>query len=537
MADKILEVFLVDVNPTMHPRLKDVSGLLKSRAHSKVVQDNKDEIALIVYGAEGTNNELNLENEESGNPEQYMNIDVQFPMQVPDLAKIRAISDLAMVKGQGNSDFLDALAVAIDMLVKVQRKGKKRILLVTDYQVPVDLDQTFMENLQAQLGDSIILEVLEVARGDVQDDAAEDNMRVLAGLAEGRVTPMKAALKLSEGLVALKEVKPVTTMRVDLEIGPWMSIKVWSYKKTSAKTFPSMKKYSNQLEADDPEATHLVTRATVYRSTTDADIDELGPEKLTRAYKFGKQKVPVDEAVEKMVSFVAGNKELKLVGFTKRSSIPRAWFLKDTNIIVPWPQAKDSKDKAGLDPEEAEKAALGLSSLAQALEEKECVAMVRSVRTANSKSVEWGMLTPHLVEEGDFVLFNRLPFAEDLHIHNFPSFDAEQQAKDKLQPSASQEAAARDLILALDIGAKSGHEDPFCVDRIHNPTLQRFYSFLGARALDADATVPPAADFLPACPLPSSVMEGAVAAFSEVTSPSPTELLLQLPSLCSSLFL
>eukprot|EP00976_Prorocentrum_cordatum_P016618 334286-Prorocentrum_minimum.AAC.1 len=48
-------------------------------------------------------------------------------------------------------------------------------------------------------------------------------------------------------------------------------------------------------------------------------------------------------------------KGYSLVGFTPVANVPRHYFLKDTNVVVPWPEKRGPSDKVGKAPDLARK--------------------------------------------------------------------------------------------------------------------------------------------------------------------------------------
>lgn len=128
--------------------------------------------------------------------------------------------------------------------------------------------------------------------GDVGAENSETafaNRRALESmvgeLGEGSVFRTLAEAETADRMETVKMVNPTTLCRVNLELGSSMSIPIWVYKKTSAESFPTSKKYSDQFPADDPQASHIVKRGTTYQSTTVPENDDVPPEDRVPAYK------------------------------------------------------------------------------------------------------------------------------------------------------------------------------------------------------------------------------------------------------------
>ncbi|CAD7704308.1 unnamed protein product, partial [Ostreobium quekettii] len=104
------------------------------------------EVSLITFGTTGTSNSLHDELVAEGDDTQYRNITEIKPLQVPDVGYLSAVSGLAV--SSGVSDFLDALVVGLDLLIKAvgseprRAKAAKKILLLSNFVTGVSLGGT-----------------------------------------------------------------------------------------------------------------------------------------------------------------------------------------------------------------------------------------------------------------------------------------------------------------------------------------------------------------------------------------------------------
>ncbi|CAI6008215.1 unnamed protein product [Closterium sp. NIES-65] len=252
---------------------------------------------------------------------------------------------------------------------------------------------------------------------------------------------------------------------------------VWSYKKTFPQRLPPLKLLSRLAPPSDPSATGDVKMEREYRvveSGADGhgegggdggdgggegeegggaeggggageELETVGLDELVRAYKYGPQVIPVSE-YDRMANRFQAEKGIQIIGFTMRDQIPRHYFIKDTAILLPEPSNT--------------KAALALSALAQAMESSEKVAIVRFKLTNRADSgVALGVLMPWcrgkrgFTEEEDesvpdLLLFNAIPFSEDIREFSFPSLEA---APPNQQPTAVQSSAAAALVQAMSL--------------------------------------------------------------------------------------
>lgn len=94
----------------------------------------KDEVGIVVYGSEETDNQLN---EEQG-ADEYRNVTVLWSLDTPTLhmwEKLRALAPAkADAKDTVKVDILDGLIVALDLLFRRTdgKKYDKRLLVITD---------------------------------------------------------------------------------------------------------------------------------------------------------------------------------------------------------------------------------------------------------------------------------------------------------------------------------------------------------------------------------------------------------------------
>ncbi|XP_018409946.1 PREDICTED: X-ray repair cross-complementing protein 5-like [Nanorana parkeri] len=102
----------------------------------QVFAESKDEIAVVLFGTDGTDNSL-------ADGDQYQNISVQRHLMLPDFELLDEIQNVIQ-PGAEQADFLDALIVSMDILQK-ETLGKKyeklHIAVFTDLSSPFSEDQ------------------------------------------------------------------------------------------------------------------------------------------------------------------------------------------------------------------------------------------------------------------------------------------------------------------------------------------------------------------------------------------------------------
>ena len=518
---------VVDVSPSMHPHLGPVGDHLSRVVQNRILNARIDEFALIAFGSDETNNDVHTEGldaaaatGERDYEEEYRNIAVKVPMGCCSSESAEVVASLRGMAGSAPSDYLEALVVASDMLVNHQRGGAflRRIMLVTDLRTPCEVDDDFIGDIARGMRAVDMQLTVAVVRGEESEDETtriqeEDtvmaNRETLQRLCDLLNEPSDkgpvavtnrsciedhaAALQAAQ----VKTTKPTTTFRGDLEFTPWMSLKVWVYKKVSEAKPPAMKMYSDAADeaaGDDP----TVGRERVFRSYADPDAPvDVAPEMMISAYPYGPANIPIQDEVKELIA-ARNDKGMKIFGFTSLDQVPHWMGMDEPRVLVPWPTKDGSlaagmAASAGATDREHRKATEAMSAMARAMQRKGQAALVRAVWTQNSDKVSFGALTPHITKEGDFLLFVPLPFAEDMYSNDFkplpvPGCKAAAQlganAKAKLVPTDEQREAAAALVDSLD---GSGPDPWDCL----NPSLTRTHALIAARATN-ELAAPPA---------------------------------------------
>ncbi|XP_020179005.1 ATP-dependent DNA helicase 2 subunit KU80 [Aegilops tauschii subsp. strangulata] len=470
-------VLLLDVGPSMHRALQEVKNVCTTLLRKKLVFHRSDEVGVVLFGTKETHNDLARE---LGG---YKHVLVKHDIKVVDEETKNALENLP--RGTAPGDFLDAIVVGLDMLIKRfgDTKAKQRLCLITDAQHLLrDPPQGTKEDQVDTIADQmkkhdIKMDCIVFRESGVQHNSVMDeNDRLLYHFRDRSVAKVVQVDTPTALLGALKtrNVLPVTIFRGDLEVSSTFKIKVWAYKKTSEEKFPTLKKYSDKAPPSDQFASHEVKVDYEYKSILEPDT-VVPPDQRIKGYLYGPQVVPISSAEWEAVKFKP-EKGVKLLGFADRSSIPRSYFMKDVNSFVPEPGNT--------------KAIVAVSALARAMQEMNKVAILRCVWRQNQANVAFGVLTPNISSVNnvpDSFYFNILPFAEDIRDFPFRSFSSLPPSS---QPTEEQQEAADNLVKMLDL-APPGREEILRPDFTPNPMLERFYSYLDLKSKQPDANPPP----------------------------------------------
>ncbi|KAL1331379.1 hypothetical protein HN51_048647 [Arachis hypogaea] len=450
-------VLLLDVGQSMHSVIPVIEKLCSMLVQKKLIYNRHDKVGVVLFGTKETCNELTLE---VGG---YRHVVVLKNLKDVDGDMVEALQKLP--RGTKDGDFLDAIVVGLDMLIKMYPKAnkvKKRLCLITNAQCPI---KASMEGTKEEQVTTIAKQMsvhgtrMEsiIVRGKLcqkkaNKTTANENHRLLNIFSEEtstRIVYVGNPVSLF-GALKTQNKSPHTVFRGDLELSSNMKIKVWVYKKT-IEELPNLKKCYEFPDIAVPS------------------------DQRVRGYHYGPQIVPISKVALDAVKFKP-EKGVKLLGFTNSSNVLRHHYMKDVNIFIPEPENK--------------KAMVALSALARAMKEMNKLAILRCVWRRGQTKVVIGVLIPNISDKEnipDSFYFNVLPFAEDVREFQFPSFSKFPAA---LQPNQQQLEAASNLVEMLDL-APCGKEKALLPDLTPNPVLERFYRCLELKSKNPGAAVPP----------------------------------------------
>lgn len=461
----------------------------------QVFSESKDEIALVLFGTDRTDNALAGE-------DQYQNITVHRHLMLPDFDLLEDIGSKIQL-GSRQADFLDALIVCMDLIQREtigKKFGKKHIEVFTDLSSPFSQDQLDVIicnlkksgiSLQFFLPFSIGKNRETGNRGDGGSDHCGPSFpqkgiteqqkegirmveRVMVSL-EGE-DGLEEIYSFSESLRQLCVFKKIERRSMpwpcQLTISPSLSIKIVAYKsivqERVKKTWIAVD--ARTLKKED------IQKETVY-CLNDDDETEVSKEDTIQGFRYGSDIVPFSKVDEEQMKYKSEGKCFSVLGFCRSSQVHRRFFMGYQVLKVF--AAKDD-----------EAAAVALSSLIHALDELNMVAIVRYAydRRANPQV---GVAFPHIKDAYECLVYVQLPFMEDLRQYMFSSL----KNNKKCTPTEAQLSAIDDLIESMSLVKKSKEEDAiedlFPTSKIPNPEFQRLFQCLLHRALHPQERLPP----------------------------------------------
>ena len=334
---------------------------------------------------------------------------------------------------------------------------------------------------------------------------------------------------------------PNSAARCTLDLGPHVSIPVWTFNRVVEAKLPSLKTFMADVPASqEPTASDFME---VYRTSnyyvaapappamedgaaaapapaTQAQTRFVEPQETLVAYRYGKDLVPLQDEEVRQLHYIhltgatnpgkadeeLGN-ALQLVGFAPLSRMPRHMWLGASHLVTPVPAKSHPSDlwaSGGADGASADKSAAALGALAHALAQSQCGAVVRRC-TRKGADVRLAVLTAMPATEGEqeglspALALNVLPFSEDVRTYPFTPLplDATTGAAPRAVAAVAEAAAAADALVAsmMFLGAASGQPTDFAVTGdnrvVLNPTIQRMAECVKRRAVDPHAPLAP----------------------------------------------
>jgi len=502
----------------------------------KLFGDSKDEIGVILYGSEDTNNPLDYDG---------VNV-LGRGLAQADWELITYIRE--HVKGtHKDGDWIDAVVVALDFLktASEEKPEKKKfsalkIVLFSDLGCVADTDQIELiiqgMNMLSNIdfthigpdwdeGENAIKPSDDGGDSDHDDgDRGEPSKRKSAGPLDYPVKPRTAIQKANEEVIG-QLVQETDGMICSLEL----AIQTFLYKnKKGKKPMPwkvcftigedikintcgyvhlrreNPKVWKRCLARGGAEGEELKAETSYVRNNENQDpIDQ---EDLVMSYKYGTELVTISDADEAAAKFEGGPKSMALFGFIPRGGIRPCDMVGNGNMVfMPVEDDQNSQNAWAV--------------LIQAMMEMDMVAIVRRVYNKSS-APKLGMLTPEVGEEGEtFLSYVELPYAEDIRDLQFPSLPA---------PSDEQLSVMDELIdvMMLTDESENGNVDVLKTEEMLNPNYQYLFQALRHRATQPGRVLPsPAEHITSLLTLPPEIEEAADPVFERMTEIFKTKLI------------
>ncbi|CAK6448111.1 unnamed protein product [Pipistrellus nathusii] len=463
----------------------------------QVFAESKDEIALVLFGTDGTENALACE-------DQYQNITVHRHLMLPDFDLLEDIES-KIQPGSQQADFLDALIVCMDVIQQetVGKKFEKRhIEVFTDLSSPFSKDQldTIIHNLKKSNISLQFFLPFPIGKEDGTGDRGDGNLPLdnhgpsfpLKGITEQQkegIRMVKKVMTSLEGEDGLDEIYSFSESlrqlcvfkKIERSSMPWpcqltigsnLSIKILAYKSILQER---VKKSWTVVDARTLKKED-VQKETVY-CLNDDDETEVPKDDTIQGFRYGSDIIPFSKVDEEQMKYKSEGKCFSVLGFCRSSQVHRKYFM--GNQVLKVFAAKDD-----------EAAAVALSALIHALDDLAMVAIVRYAYDRRSNP-QVGVAFPQIKDTYECLVYVQLPFMEDLRQYMFSSL----KNNKKYTPTEAQLSAVDALIDSMSLVKKDEEadtiEDLFPTTKIPNPQFQRLFQCLLHRALHPQEPLPP----------------------------------------------
>uniref|UniRef100_A0A8C5QMW4 X-ray repair cross-complementing protein 5 n=1 Tax=Leptobrachium leishanense TaxID=445787 RepID=A0A8C5QMW4_9ANUR len=463
----------------------------------QVFAEGKDEVAVVLFGTDDTDNAL-------ASADQYQNVTVQRHLRLPDFELLEEIQNMSS-PGSAQADFLDALIVCMDILQK-ETLGKKfeklHVAVFTDLSSSFSEDQ--LEIIVANLRKAqITLQFFLPFPLDVADDdhGEGDGGRGVGGVAQRPRGPGKGLSdRQRKGIEMVQKIMlsldkddgldDVYTFRDSMErlaifkkierrpmpwpcqltIGSRLSIRIVGYKSV---TEEKVKKSWSVVEAKTLKKED-VQKETVFCLDND-DETEIQKDETIQGFRYGSDIVPFSKVDQEEMKYKTEGKCFAVLGFTKSSQIDRTHFM-GGQVLKVFP------------PKDDKAATVALGALIHALQEMDMAAIVRYAYDRRSIP-QVGAAFPLIKDKYECLVYVQLPYAEDLRQYLFASL----KNNKKITPTDTQLAAVDNLIDSMSLvdEDEDGIEDIFKPSKVPNPHFQRLFQCLQHKAFSPDEPLPP----------------------------------------------
>ncbi|XP_078535402.1 X-ray repair cross-complementing protein 5 [Lissotriton helveticus] len=489
-----------NVVPGEESPFEQAKKVVVSFVQRQVFAESKEEIAVVLFGTDETNNNL-------ASRDQYQNITVHRHLMLPDFDLLEEIQN-EIQPGSEQADFLDALIVCMDLLQN-ETLGKKydklHIAVFTDLSSPFSMDQVdiIIANMKRA---GISLQFFLPFPVDEEDDD-EDG----PGGGDGYSRPRSALYgkglseQQNEGILMVKKMMmsldeedgldEVYTFRDSLQrlsifkkierrpmpwpcqltIGSQISIRIVGYKSV---TEEKVKKSWAVVDAKTLQKEDI-QKDTVYCLNDDNET-EVPSEDTIQGFRYGSDIVPFSKVDQEQMKYKIDGKCFSVLGFSKSQNIKTHQFMGNQVLKV-------------FAPKDDEAAAVALSALIQALDQTGMVAIVRYAYDRRSNP-QVGVAFPCIKEKYECLVYVQLPYMEDIRQYMFASLESNKKAI----PTKEQLSAVDSLIDSMSLVQDDGEsvEDIFKPSKIPNPQFQRLFQCLQHKAFNPDEPIPPIDDHI-----------------------------------------
>jgi len=433
-----------DTHRVLRFTARAIRDIINSKVSSRTSSAKAHGVGLMLYGARATANAAaTAARDANATASEYQGIVDAIAIAPPSVTSgvefENAILNTESGERRGVADALEATAAATDVAIRAydgalsskavakrMQQCVKDLVLITDIEgartVTSLNDDDFARilargmkarNVRLRCG---ILDLKRAREGDENEFAMANLKEFVQEVAGDDITNESAVTSAEELFLDLqtKRTRPTARFRGTLSFGKWCGVNVCSYKLNAEAKATKMNQYSGEM-GDLPGESHRALLDVAYKNVNDLDGELVPAERHVRAFRYGKQHIPIDNETEARLS-MKFDKGIEVIGSISIDEVPLWLSTGEPSVLC----AQTSTKTTRLGKERAEADAKALSALALALDDAKLALLVRGAWTEGSSTVHIGALTPRLTDAGDFLLYTPLPFEEDYHEYQLP---------------------------------------------------------------------------------------------------------------------
>ncbi|KAL4491899.1 hypothetical protein ABPG72_006154 [Tetrahymena utriculariae] len=491
MAGKEATIILLDMGSSMQQYLGDrgtngqkrieiAVNCIKLLLQQKMFNTKTHEVGLILFGLKDEGDDKIMYIRGIGKP------DIDFLKNVQDL------KDYQSDECEGG-DIFEAIEQTIDVIhdyVKEKKYEKKIQLMTAGFGKTSYKEKQIMDLIEKARKVQSKINVIgfdflkkynpEESNTDIlkRDDPAQNtrqnfNQKLFSVVKDElgeqiQLFPSDVAIKIYEQF-RTRQVNLRSKFNGDLQLAPNLNIPVQMFTKTTEEKLPGLKQYSLAVDFNPHCESGQIERDVIMALQEDPNLNPIDKSNITKAYHYGKQLIPVTQALEAQMNYTS-NRELKVLGFVETKKVPRQSFMAGIDIII-----------ANKNNSVAKK---GIAALCHSMIQTNKYAIARYV-WRNNGAPKLCVLTPQIGKDYECLFMSQIPTSESVRDFQFNSLKESTKEQQDLMGS---------LIDKMDLMNLEDGEEALQMKYTFNPTRQYFYQTVFHRVFnppDADSKIPP----------------------------------------------
>lgn len=435
-------------------------------ATAMMVHAPHDELGLVLAGVPQTLNPLH--DGTSGDRYSHLSVEVEVsPVTVAFLKKLRTLHQELRIKRMGGGqsspppcDVLETLTLCSHLLQnRVGTKKYRRVVcLITDAKDPVKTPnelRTVLKTFQDERVQLIVVGVdFTLDSACLGDNCTHEQpkvrnecvlQRMCSELGESSMVTTPEQLLSDLASPQPRKILQRHLLKVPLCIGE-VRIATQLFTKALEETLPTLKRTTVSND-------ELGTDVSYIRVEGKGSGQSVPTSAVTKAYCFGRSRIPSNEAVENAMK-CRGPRSLETLAFVPIAEVPAYILMGGVKLLLPL-----AGDRAGQ---------IGFSAFVRAMKETQHAMIVRFVRTWDAPPVVC-VCVPSCTPQRDALFLAPLPFDDDVRKYTFDEYR-------DITFTNEEEQLMSGLVDDMTVG-----KDVLKPEETFNPVLQQYYATVRAK--------------------------------------------------------